>query len=188
MGLALFVFAVLPTMNVLKAVMLTNCVCLVPGVFGMLSRYPDRESRGKWVLQVSIDVLAILFQVSGLFLWPLFSAEESSPKPWLQPLAVFLISCGWWENYVDVNSPFGPIRALGKVRRNLDIKKTTRYFVYIFISLFKILAFFSSMMAAVWIAGGNVNNLFAKFSEGWSSHQINVTEVSGGEEIYWTFC
>lgn len=29
----------------------------------------------------------------------------------------------------------------------------------------------------VWIAGGNVNNLFSKISEGFSSHQINITEV-----------
>lgn len=125
-GLALFVFAVLPTMNVLKAVMLTNCVCLIPAIFGkfnlkplsfnskysfadilgMLSRYPDRETRGKWVLQCTIDVIAILFQVSGLFVWPLFSSE-SVTRPWLQPLSIFLISFGWWENFVDVNSPFG---------------------------------------------------------------------------------
>ncbi len=183
-------------MNVLKAVMLTNCVCLIPAIVGkifiitnflislryvfsfvgMLSRYPDRDSRGKWVLQCTIDVIAILFQISGLFLWPLFS-EENTPRPWLQPLTIFLISCGWWENYVDVNSPFGPIRSLGKIRKNLDHKKTTRYFVYIFVSLFKILVFFSTMIFGVWIAGGNVNNLFTKISEGFSSHQINVTEV-----------
>lgn len=72
----------------------------------MLSRHPERDAKGKWVLQCTLDVIAILFQVSGLFLWPLFSAE-TSPRPWLQPLSAFLISCGWWENYVDVNSPFG---------------------------------------------------------------------------------
>ena len=142
MGLSLFVFAVLPSVNVVKGVMLTNCVCLIPAVFGMydflecpnwqlvkcndenrlvlirfqyvfwyagmLSRYPDRESRGKWLLKCCIDLVAIVFQVSALFLWPMFSSESNS-RFWLLPISCVLISCGWWENYVDSSSPFGKI-------------------------------------------------------------------------------
>lgn len=70
----------------------------------MLSRYPERESRGTWVLKCSIDLLAVIFQASGLMVWPILS---SMPRPWLLPLSGILISCGWWENYVDSDSPFG---------------------------------------------------------------------------------
>ena len=33
-GLALLVFFVLPDLDAVKGVMLTNCVCIVPGIFG----------------------------------------------------------------------------------------------------------------------------------------------------------
>jgi len=71
---------------------------------GMLSRYPERESKGTWIIKCSIDLLAVTFQISGLLVWPLLS---SMPRPWLLPLSGILISCGWWENYVDSSSPFG---------------------------------------------------------------------------------
>jgi len=71
----------------------------------------------------------------------------------------------------------GPIRALGKVKKNLDIKKTTRYFVYIFVSAWKILAFFCAMLFSLWITGQNLSNLFSKFTEGFQEHRINITEV-----------
>ncbi|ODM95932.1 Chitin synthase 6 [Orchesella cincta] len=170
-GLALFVFAVLPSVNVLKAVMLTNCVCLIPGLFGMLSRYPDRESRGTWILKCSIDLLAVTFQISGLLVWPILS---SMPRPWLLPLSGILISCGWWENYVDSSSPFGPIRALGKMRKNLVI---TRYFTYIFVSIWKMITFFTFMVVSVWLVHGNVSNMFTKVNDAFAVHRINVTEI-----------
>ncbi|CAG7817051.1 unnamed protein product [Allacma fusca] len=173
-GLALFVFYVLPSVNVVKAAMLTNCVSLVPAVLGMLSRNSQNDGRPKWLLKCAVDIMAILFQLSGLLLWPLFSSESSSSRQWMLPLSGILISCGWWENYVDSSSPFAPIRALGKMRKNLV---HTRYFTYIFISLWKMLIFFAAMILSVWIAGGNVANLFSQFSNSFAVHNINVTEV-----------
>jgi chitin synthase len=38
-GLALLFFTVLPELDVVKAAMLTNCVCFVPALFGQYSAY-----------------------------------------------------------------------------------------------------------------------------------------------------
>lgn len=137
----------------------------------MLSRYPDRESKGAWFIKCSVDLLAVVAQISGLLVWPILS---TMPRPWLLPLSGILISCGWWENYVDSSSPFGPIRALGKLRKNLLI---TRYFTYIFVSIWKMVVFFTFMIFSVWIVHGNVSNLFTKASEAFAQHRINVTEI-----------
>jgi len=72
---------------------------------GMLSRHPDKDGRGKWIFQCSIDTLAIVFQVSGLFMWPLLI--ETNGRGWMLPVSAILISCGWWENFVDSSSPYG---------------------------------------------------------------------------------
>jgi chitin synthase len=38
-GLALLMFAVLPDLDVVKGAMLTNCMCIVPGIFGNLRNW-----------------------------------------------------------------------------------------------------------------------------------------------------
>jgi chitin synthase len=53
----------------------------------------------------------------------------------------------------------------------------TRYFTYVFISLWKMLVFFATMLFSVWILGHNVGNTFTQFTNSFGDHQINVTEV-----------
>jgi len=83
-----------------------------------------------------------------------------------------------WSKGYDVSNVFliylGPIRALGKMRKNLAF---TRYFTYIFISVWKMLVFFAMMLFSVNLLGGNISNMFSGFSTGFSRHRINVTEV-----------
>lgn len=38
-GLAIFFFAILPDLDVVKGAMLTNCVCFVPGLLGYCSHF-----------------------------------------------------------------------------------------------------------------------------------------------------
>lgn len=72
----------------------------------------------------------------------------------------------------------GPIRALGKLRKNLVI---TRYFTYIFLSIWKMIVFFNFMILSVWLTHGNVSNLFSKASDSFATHRINVTEIRAPE-------
>lgn len=72
------------------------------------------------------------------------------------------------------------MRYLGSVKENL---KATRYFAYIFISLWKIVAFFAFMLAIELILVGNVDHLFALFSTSFGEHTVDVTEIKlPGEE------
>ncbi len=107
-GLALLVYLVLPNLKVVEAVMLTNCVCLVPGILNMVSHANAGHLR-RFLL--TADALAILGQLSGLFLWAGLNWDTSYHNlVWILPIALFFTSFGWWENYVDSDSPFGKIQ------------------------------------------------------------------------------
>ena len=76
-------------------------------------------------------------------MWPIVEFKNENFVAGILPVAVFLTSAGWWENYVDRRSPLAPVRQLGRIKDRL---KKTRYFVYFFISVWKIALFFSSML------------------------------------------
>lgn len=128
-GLVLLVFIVLPELDSVKGAMLTNCLCVVPGILGLLSR---TSKEGKRAAKVLLDLAAIAAQVTGFVVWPLL---EDRPVLWMIPVSAVMISCGWWENYVSAQSPFSIVRALGRVKEDL---KYTRYFAYMFLSMWKV--------------------------------------------------
>ena len=71
------------------------------------------------IFKVLMDLVAIGGQCTGFFVWPLvevggifnfrlfasnkafLQGEEGSYVAWTIPIATFLTSAGWWENYVD---------------------------------------------------------------------------------------
>jgi hypothetical protein len=58
----------------------------------------NRESIAYYV-RLAINGLAVAAQITGFVLWPA-SYIEDHPRIWILPIALFLISCGWWENYL----------------------------------------------------------------------------------------
>ena len=153
--------------------MITNCVCLVPGILGLLSR-SNKES--KRFAKVIVDVCAILAQLTGCFLWVFTEVAKpnGNKQIWLMPVALILTSCGWWENYVDKHSPLAAVKFLAKIKERL---KQTRYFTYIFVSVWKVLVFFSTMLLAELYLMGKVDSLFHHFASGFERHKINITET-----------
>jgi len=170
-GLSLLFFVVLPELDVVKGAMLTNCLCFIPAVLGLASRH-NKES--KRFLKVMMDLVAIGGQCTGFFIWPIVEFQNNNFVAGTIPIAVFLTSAGWWENYVDRRSPLAPIRQLGRIKDRL---KRTRYFVYFFISVWKILLFFSSMLLFLNLNGVAIGPLFSEFKSGFVSHNINITRV-----------
>ena len=134
----------------------------------------NKESRR--LLKVIADLVAIGAQATGFFIWPIVEFGRGHTKTWTVPVAVLLISFGWWENYVDRRSPIGLVKRLGRVKDRL---LKTRYFVYSFVSIFKILCFFCSMLLFLHFQSFNVKTLFSQFSEAFSAHTINVTQLHG---------
>lgn len=167
-GLALLFFVVLPELDAVKGAMLTNCLCVVPGFLGLLSR---TKKEGRRAVKAIVDIAAIAAQVTGFVVWPLL---ENRPVLWVIPIAAFMTSCGWWENYVSPQSPFSFVRGLGKIKEELRV---TRYFSYIFLSIWKVMIFFCSVLLIWWIQGENVANFFSLFGPGFGPHKIVVEEV-----------
>nr|QCI31493.1 chitin synthase [Grandidierella japonica] len=171
-GVSLLIYAVLPDLDVIKGAMLTNCVCFIPGVFGMLSREKKESSLYGKLL---VDCLALICQVTGFLTWPILAMSKGeSIQIWIIPFAVFLTSFGWWENYVDNKSSFSFVRYLGGIKQRLW---RTRYFTYMFVSVIKVLTFFGIMILTM---GVRLDRDFAALFDlhtAFNSHPINVTET-----------
>ncbi|XP_066260725.1 chitin synthase chs-2 isoform X1 [Euwallacea similis] len=167
-GLALLAFYVLPDIDVVKGAMLTNCLCFVPGVLGLLSRNNKESSR---FIKVIMDLIAISAQATGFIVWPII---ENRADLWIIPVTILLISMGWWENYISKHSPLPFIKRLGKLRESFD---KTRYFNYMFISIWKILVFFLTILFVLLIREGEVAFFFTEFSESFNVHPITVLEI-----------
>ncbi|KAJ8974097.1 hypothetical protein NQ317_011616 [Molorchus minor] len=167
-GLALLVFSVLPDIDVVKGAMLTNCLCFVPGVLGLLSRNNKESQR---FLKVIVDLIAIAAQATGFIVWPII---ERRADLWIIPIAILLVSLGWWENYISKHSPLPFIKKLGKIKDQFD---QTRYFTYMFISTWKMLCFFITMLFIVLAREGELGFVFTEFSEGFNAHPITILEI-----------
>lgn len=141
----------------------------IPGILGLLSR---SSKEGRRAIKVIIDLVAISAQITGFVVWPLL---ENRPTLWMIPVAAILTSCAWWENYVCIHSPIGIVRAMGRVKEDL---RKTRYFTCIFLSLWKILLFFCSLIGILWFQGEYPMNLFHLFGDAFGPHKILVEEVT----------
>lgn len=148
-----------------------------------------------------MDVVALGAQTTGFVLWPLLEKERSPTELLVIPITLFLVSCGYWENYVTKHSLFGEFQwylgagfvkwctsfshvwaksiagLLRPVWRIKDKLKRTRYFSYLFISIWKIICFFCCMVLFTFLKGGNIAHLFSMFSAGFSQHRVHVVEV-----------
>lgn len=168
-GTALLVFVVLPNLDAIQGAMLTNCLCVIPGIMGLMSRTSKEDKR---FIKMLIDLVAVAAQVTGFVIWPLL---ENRRELWLIPIACLMISCGWWENYVNSQSSFRVIRSLGHIKDEL---RYTRYFSHIFLSIWKIMLFFASVMFIYWMQGEDPGNIFALYSDAFGAHKIIVDELS----------
>nr|XP_037268094.1 chitin synthase chs-2-like [Rhipicephalus microplus] len=167
-GLCMLVFVVLPDLDVVKGAMLTNCVCFVPGFFSMLSHYKGESKR---FAKLILDALSLLAQATGFVIWPWV---VTGPRTWTVPIAVFLTSFRWWENYVDRRSPIGFVSRLAEMKDDL---RKSRYFTYIFVSCWKILVILCCMLGFMTLTQENVLTIFRNFASGFHAHKINVVQV-----------
>ena len=66
------------------------------------------------------------------------------------------------------------MRYLAKIKEEL---KSTRYFTYCFLSVWRSLVFFLSLLRLEGVAIGSVDHLFSLFYAGCEEHPYNVTEI-----------
>uniref|UniRef100_T1PGZ3 chitin synthase n=1 Tax=Musca domestica TaxID=7370 RepID=T1PGZ3_MUSDO len=168
-GTALLMFVVLPQLDAIQGAMLTNCLCVIPGILGLMSR---TSKEGKRFAKMLVDLVALAAQVTGFVIWPLL---ENRKELWVIPVACLMISCGWWENYVDPQSSFGIVRAMGRVKEDL---RYTRYFSHMFLSIWKISLFICSVLFIYWLQGDEPGNIFSMYGDAFGPHKISVDELA----------
>lgn len=185
-GIVMLVYVALPSLDVVRGVMLTSCICFIPGAFGILSRNKKTDHR-QWGLKLCADILALLAQFSALIIWPwkhyqdtynpLASAKMKNQyelETLLIPISIVLASFGWWENYVNSKSPFSLIKKLAETKQHLN---KTRYFTYIFVSCWKMALMFATMLTIRYMIDGQVKPIFSNFKLAFNQHSILVTKV-----------
>ena len=126
-GVAMLFYLVLPNLDTPRALLVTNGVVIIPGILAVFRPKRHLVLRG-------LDVLAMLFQVCGLIVWPVmnnsWTDDELDPyslyHSWALPLGLLLTSFGWWESFVDEHSKNPVSRFLWKVKINM-IEEGSRY-------------------------------------------------------------
>ncbi|XP_022916126.2 chitin synthase chs-2-like [Onthophagus taurus] len=192
-GTAILVFVILPSLDVVKGIMLTNAFSFVPAVLSFSSKLYDKyksKRRPSYdftnnvsdpdvFYRLGLDLLCILIQGTVFFMWPIV---EDDPVLWCIPVAAIFISAGWWENYSydsdnvkkneDSREKESIIRQILKANRKFS---NSRYCVYTFVSLWKCFIFFMMMVFTEYSYEGDVTHLFA--NDVFGEHNITIREV-----------
>nr|AUS84047.1 chitin synthase-1 [Tetranychus cinnabarinus] len=166
-GIVMLVFLMLPSLDVTKGVILTNCFCFIPGCLSLFSRHSGEAGRGYKTL---LDLLSVGAQLSGLMLWSVAESTDNPVAIYI-PITSLLISIGWWENYIDKKSPFRAIQSLAQIKEGLQ---KSRYFIYIFISAWKIMLIFIATMILRLLVDGSALYLFTQFKSAFTSHKMLI--------------
>ena len=102
LGLVVLAFLAFPQLDSAHAVVLTNCLAIVPSLLLLMNR--SKTDKLIW-LKTPLDIFAIFVQLSGALVWPILQwtdnsmAKESLTYPWSLPLGLILASFGWWETF-----------------------------------------------------------------------------------------
>ncbi|KAL8576680.1 hypothetical protein ACOMHN_025155 [Nucella lapillus] len=145
-GVCLFAFQVLPSLDSLRGLVLSVGAAFLPSFLKLFDR---ERSEGRHCITYFVDLLAILVQASALLLWPVrdLMFGEVTAQTWAIPVSLLLISCGYWENYVNKYTALGPLglklRELKKNTRRMRVK------IYIGASAWKIVLTLALMNAII---------------------------------------
>jgi chitin synthase len=189
-GLALLVFIVLPGMDTLRGLVLTAGFATIPSFLLLLTRI-QKNSEGKskisW-LWLFLDIPALLAQLSAAVIWPTLQYANGSTSyheyPWAIPVALVLVSCGWWETYAEENTGGIIGRWLWEVKK--EMLDRSRYFTYIIVTPLKIATFFGGLLLSSYLTGTVTNNnpelslaeiFFKEFLVSFGNHTYRVLEV-----------
>lgn len=172
-GLSLLIFYIFPELDVVKGVMLTNCICLIPGIMNLASTLKEMQKSKEMtsIIKLCLDLVCLLAQITGFLIFPL---TETKLKLWAIPVSLFLISLHYWENFVNVKENVLGQNMLKDIKKNID---AIGYTYYKFVSLWKIIVFFLMAMLLNNYNGVPVD-MFFKLQDGFGAHDINITEVS----------
>ncbi|CAC5366536.1 CHS1 [Mytilus coruscus] len=135
-GICIFAFYVLPTIDSIRGLFLCFGVAVVPS---LLKLFDCQGEKGRKFYIVLADIVALIFQISVLTLWPVISIlrGEKTAESWGILLSMILISLGWWENYVNKYTKLGKLGdKLKELKKNIRRMRTK---IYAVVSAWKII-------------------------------------------------
>ncbi|XP_013394247.1 uncharacterized protein LOC106161776 [Lingula anatina] len=109
-GMCLFVFKTLLEIHTLDIMPLFYATGLVPALLLLIIHIKsDRQSRGIKSFDILLDILVVLIQLGCVVFicwnWDSQSLRNFAPSSvWTLPVAILLISFGWWENFVNTDA------------------------------------------------------------------------------------
>lgn len=164
-GIGMLVFGVFPKLDVIRAVMLTNCLCIVPAIMTLLS-----QQNGKFAIYKQVvDGICLLVQIGALVVLFFQNSFE-----WMIIVAGLCVSFGWWENFLNPDADLPIIKGLCKIQAEMK-HPNVRRFSYIFIATWKVVLYFVIML--VFLRHENLLFLLSHFEESFYSQQVNITQV-----------
>ena len=112
---------------------------------------------------ILLNVLAFVAQLSAMVFWPIAMdpshVHDISLIRWGIPLSCFLVSLGWWENYVDKDTvPAGLFKPLLRFKRRLN---RCRIKISLITHVWKIILLFVFMLIFTHLWGITVRDLFS---------------------------
>lgn len=147
-GMCLFAFYALPSMDPIRGLGLTFGVGIVPA---MLKLFDQQSEKGRKFYVIAADILAVVAQITILILWPIRNSivQEDSELVWTIPVSLFLISLGWWENYINKFTKMGAVGIrLREFKHNVRRMMTKIYIVASFWKIILTLGLMTIMMSA----------------------------------------
>ncbi|KAF8793908.1 Chitin synthase chs-2 like protein [Argiope bruennichi] len=148
-GLTIMVFVVFPQINSIVALALTNAVCIVPSFLNVYASWNSQNTVQAWMNNI-LCLFVIVGQII-IVIWASMYGHEAISHEFdtnshsatilmsCATVAAILISCAWWENFVNINSPH-----ILQTFKN-DIERS-RNFIYIFISSWKIILLYFAVL------------------------------------------
>ena len=136
-GLSILVFRILPVIDNVSGLFLLNGVCIVPAILNLFSSTRGL-SRAMKALTLLTDVGSVLMQLCVCFIPYILSSNEKIPSSfhWQLPLALFLVSLGYWESFTETR--LSKQRFLKWFQHGVRALKKTRPKIYVTASLLKI--------------------------------------------------
>lgn len=164
----IFVFIVLPSLNVIKGAMLKNCFCLIPGILALFSRHSKEKL---FCVKIFFDLLAILGQLSALLNFLFIENQNNTTLKYALPSSLLLISIGYWENFAGDYSAFKWIKNLAKRKEKLH---RSRYFIFTIVSCVKICIMICGTLIIRYLIDGSCLYLFTQFKNAFTQHKVLI--------------
>ena len=190
LGVALFVFKVLPNVENMLGLFLMNSLCIMPAILKIVFSPNRGMTRFKKFVTFILDILSIVCQLSIVFLFKIMYSESrasQSQTSQRQPvdenmlllhmcLSSLLVSLSYWENFAQVRYSTNKVVLFIQDQIN-DLRKHNAK-IYLLVSPIKIVLMF---MFAYAFMPKPVEDQFSLFSK-----RMNVTHFSmsgvGGDQ------